>query len=85
MAYIDGFEHDIFISYAHVDNLAATGKLPWIEEFHKRLDIALAQRIGRAGVRLIVPKKCGPSSKTTHRNQIPTMSHPSPAYTKYNA
>ncbi len=50
MAYIDGFEHDLFISYAHVDNLAATGKLPWVEEFHKRLDIALAQRIGRMGM-----------------------------------
>ena len=24
MAYIDGFEHDIFISYAHVDDLTAS-------------------------------------------------------------
>jgi hypothetical protein len=53
MAYILGFEHDIFISYAHVDNLVADdekGEKGWISQFHKQLEIALAQRIGRMGL-----------------------------------
>lgn len=50
MAYIDGFEYDIFISYAHVDNLVASGESPWVEQFHEKLEIALAKRIGRMGL-----------------------------------
>jgi len=51
MVYIPGFEYDIFISYAHVDNLAAQkGEEGWISQFHKYLEIALAKRIGRMGV-----------------------------------
>ncbi len=50
MAFLPGFEHDVFISYAHVDNLSATTEQPWVEQFHKQLEIALARRIGRMGV-----------------------------------
>lgn len=49
MAFLPGFEYDLLVSYAHVDNLSATEQ-PWVEQFHKELEIALAQRIGRLGV-----------------------------------
>jgi len=48
MAYIPGFEHDIFISYAHVDNLTASQKEDgWVDKFHKRLEVRLAKKFGR--------------------------------------
>jgi hypothetical protein len=50
MAYIPGFEHDIFISYAHVDNCAIQGKSCWVNQFHEELEIALAKCIGRMGL-----------------------------------
>jgi hypothetical protein len=51
MAYIPGFEYDIFISFAHVDNLSAQeGEEGWISQFQKHLEIAIAKRIGRTGV-----------------------------------
>lgn len=40
MGYIPNFEHDIFISYAHVDNLDG-----WVEAFHQHLEVRLA-RVG---------------------------------------
>lgn len=47
MAYLPGFEHDIFVSYSHVDDL---GDVPWIKVFHEALEVALAKRVGRMGV-----------------------------------
>ncbi len=49
MAYLPGFEHDIFISFSHVDNLSASGQ-PWVDQFQKNLEIAVAQRVGRMGL-----------------------------------
>lgn len=51
MALIPGYEYDIFISYAHVDNIAFPGqKDGWIEQFYKNLNLMLAQRFGRLGI-----------------------------------
>src|ERR1700712_3336410 len=48
MAFVSEFEYDIFISYAHIDNIAFSGQaLGWIEEFYKKLNLMLAQRFGR--------------------------------------
>lgn len=42
-----GFENDIFISYAHIDNEALTkGQEGWISDFHHGLEIRLAQLRG---------------------------------------
>ncbi len=50
MAYIQGFKYDIFISYAHVDNLTASEKEKgWIEQFYNYLVVSLAKRAGRIG------------------------------------
>ena len=43
-AYVPGFDYDIFISYAHVDDLEG-----WVRAFHEALEIKLAQRFGRIG------------------------------------
>jgi hypothetical protein len=48
MAYIPGYTYDIFISYAHLDNLKMPGQqLGWIELFYQSLTLKLAQRIGK--------------------------------------
>ncbi len=48
MAFIPGYEYDIFISYAHVDNAAFPGQAEgWIEQFYKNLNLMLAKRFGR--------------------------------------
>ncbi len=47
MAFIPDYEYDIFISYAHVDNLAFPGiSEGWIEQFYKHLNLMLAKRFG---------------------------------------
>ncbi len=38
-------KHDIFISYAHIDN-RPVGQEKWIETFHERLAVLLAQFLG---------------------------------------
>jgi TIR domain len=44
---IYNFENDIFISYAHIDNLPlAEGLKGWVEAFHERLATRLAQLLG---------------------------------------
>jgi SAM-dependent methyltransferase len=47
MAYLSGYQHDIFLSYAHVDNDLWKGLGRWVDEFHSALDTALAQQFGR--------------------------------------
>lgn len=43
-----GYKYDIFISYAHIDNLALPGEsVGWIEHFYKSLNVMLAQRFGK--------------------------------------
>jgi hypothetical protein len=49
IAYVPGFEHDIFISYAHVDNLSHGGATGWVDQFHEALDRKIATRVGRLG------------------------------------
>jgi hypothetical protein len=51
MPFIPGFEYDIFISYAHVDNTTLSGQPDgWIEQFYKNLQLMLAKRIGRMDI-----------------------------------
>ena len=44
---ISGFEKDIFISYAHIDDEALVeGEKGWITEFHRSLEVRLSQLLG---------------------------------------
>jgi hypothetical protein len=47
MAYVSGFKHDIFVSYASVDNEADAQDIRWVSRFRKDLEIALRQRLGK--------------------------------------
>lgn len=48
--YVPGFKHDVFISYAHVDNLSFTDDEGWVAGFHRSLEISLAHRLGRLDI-----------------------------------
>ncbi|HEY9503782.1 MAG TPA: toll/interleukin-1 receptor domain-containing protein, partial [Pyrinomonadaceae bacterium] len=48
MGYVPGFEHDIFISYAHVDNTSTEDKDGWVTRLHASLLKLIPQKIGRA-------------------------------------
>jgi hypothetical protein len=50
MGYLPGFDYDIFISYAHVDNETADKDEPgWVAQFREHLEVQLSKRIGRMG------------------------------------
>jgi hypothetical protein len=63
MAYIPGFKHDLFISYAHVDNLNTNEERGWVEQFKERLEVKLSMRVGRPGV---VKIWCDPALNGAH-------------------
>jgi hypothetical protein len=46
MAIAPGFEYDIFVSYAHADDVASAGHDGWVSQFVNRLQTALRQRLG---------------------------------------
>lgn len=51
MAFTTGFAYDIFISYAHVDNIAFPGQADgWIKQFYDNLNLMMAKRAGRVGM-----------------------------------
>ncbi len=51
MALIPGYEYDIFISYAHLDNATFPGQGDgWIKQFYENLNLMLAKRFGRMGM-----------------------------------
>jgi|GEM_PF-3180534 len=48
MAYLPGYQYDIFISYAHVDNDPyVKGEEGWVDQFCRSLKSLLAQQLGR--------------------------------------
>ena len=50
MGYLPGFDYDIFISYAHVDNETADKAEPgWVSLFREHLEVQLSKRVGRIG------------------------------------
>lgn len=51
MAVTPGFKYDIFISYAHLDNITLTGQADgWVSQFYKNLNLMLAKYFGRLGM-----------------------------------
>jgi len=48
MAFLDDFEHDVFVSYAHIDNRPdREGDRGWVESFERALRLRLLKRFGR--------------------------------------
>jgi hypothetical protein len=50
MAYVSGFKHDVFVSYAHFDNEEDAQEVRWISRFQADLRNALRQRLGEEPV-----------------------------------
>lgn len=48
MSAIPTFENHVFISYAHIDNARFAGiEKGWIDHLHERLEVCLAQELGK--------------------------------------
>jgi TIR domain len=47
MSIVPGFKHDLFVSYAHFDNMPDAQSVPWVSQFQLDLKNALRQRLGR--------------------------------------
>lgn len=53
MSYVPGCEHDVFVSYAHLDNEPiAAGQPGWVDALAERLQIEVSQRLGTRDFRL---------------------------------
>ena len=50
MAHVPGFNHDVFISYSHLDDQAVSGSDGWVTSFHKRLQIELDEELGEKAI-----------------------------------
>ena len=47
-AFVTGYQHDVFVSYARVDDVALAGaKSGWVSTFVKNLEVLLDQKLGR--------------------------------------
>jgi hypothetical protein len=46
MTYVPGYDHDVFVSYAHFDNEADSQDVRWVSRFQADLKNALRQRLG---------------------------------------
>lgn len=49
MAFVNGYEYDVFVSYAHADNEADALGDAWVSAFVQNLQTALEQRSGKVG------------------------------------
>jgi hypothetical protein len=49
MAYVPEYDHDVFVSYAHLDN---EGELPWVSTLVHDLNIRIPERLGTKGVHI---------------------------------
>jgi serine/threonine protein kinase len=55
-----GFKHDLYISYAHLDNEAQlAGQEGWISAFHRSLEVRVGQLLGKKPVIFRDPKSHG--------------------------
>jgi hypothetical protein len=49
MAYVPGYDHDVFVSYAHLDN---QGELAWVTNLLRHLETEASQRLGTKDLRI---------------------------------
>jgi hypothetical protein len=52
MSIIPGYKHDVFVSYAHIDNEQATASTGWVGVLVDRLQRELQQRLGSRDVKI---------------------------------
>lgn len=49
MAFVPSYDHDVFVSYAHIDN---QGETAWVSTLLRHLDTDLRQRLGTKDLRI---------------------------------
>jgi hypothetical protein len=49
MTYVPGYDHDVFVSYAHLDN---QGELAWVTNLVRHLETEASQRLGSKDLRI---------------------------------
>jgi hypothetical protein len=49
MAFVPNYDHDVFVSYAHIDN---QGETAWVSTLLRHLDTDLRQRLGTKDLRI---------------------------------
>jgi hypothetical protein len=49
MTYVPGYDHDVFVSYAHLDN---QGELAWVTNLVRHLETEASQRLGTKDLRI---------------------------------
>ena len=57
MAYTDGYDYDIFISYSHDDDDALEGKKGWVADFHWHLSNWLVKKRALKGLRIWIDEE----------------------------
>lgn len=67
MAFTEGFEYDIFISYAHPDNSAPEGQKGWVDDFHEELEAFLVRRFVHKKIAIWRDKKLQGSTRFDNR------------------
>ncbi|MDQ3584098.1 MAG: toll/interleukin-1 receptor domain-containing protein [Pseudomonadota bacterium] len=53
MAFVPSYDHDVFVSYAHIDN---QGETAWVSTLLRHLDTDLRQRLGTKDLRIWIDK-----------------------------
>src|ERR1041385_1104851 len=57
MAYVSGCEHDVFVSYAHLDNIPiASGQPGWVDTLVDQLRNEVTKRVGSQNVRFWIDR-----------------------------
>jgi hypothetical protein len=68
MAYVPGYDQDVFISYAHVDNkemIYGEGEpIPWVTTFKGELQTRLDKSLGKTGVKIWMDREALPGNES---------------------
>ena len=54
MAYVLGYDHDVFVSYAHLDN---QGESAWVTTLVRHLETEVRQRLGATDLRVWIDRE----------------------------
>jgi|SRR5215471_228394 len=67
MAFVKNFQHDVFISYAHADDIPDASGQGWVSQFVAQLERALKQRLaGTEALRIFFDSRDLNSNQQLH-------------------
>ena len=65
MAYVPGYDHDVFVSYAHLDD---QGESAWVTTLVRHLDTELRQRLGTKDLMIWIDRSLDGNSRSRRRS-----------------